>query len=132
MKQHSGRNEDATRKNKNVRFNNPCFLLIVLMMIWYSRCGGDQFDNQCGGIFPLHLQSAPTLASRFTDHFPHFDQWHHMSQHSQHFEQNVKRKRGTPTCSYSFYGFYLGPVKKGNSLCSCLRMQFFDEITAHL
>ena len=33
-------------------------------MIWCGRCGGDQFDNQCGRKFPLHLQSAsPHLVS---------------------------------------------------------------------
>ena len=59
MKRNSARNEDATKKNKNVRFNTPCFLLMFLRMIWYSICGGDQFDNQCGGNFPLHSPPPP-------------------------------------------------------------------------
>ena len=86
---------DDCAKRWNKRSNILCFLLTFVRMIWCGRCRGDQFDNQCGRKFPLHLQSPPTHPPS-TDHFPYFDQWHHLSQHSQHFKQDVKRKRGRP------------------------------------
>ena len=105
---------DDCAKRWNKRSNILCFLLTFVRMIWCGRCRGDQFDNQCGRKFPLHLQSPPTHPPS-TDHFPYFDQWHHLSQHSQHLEQNLKRKR---------------LEGKGETILRKIALLFVDEITA--
>ena len=105
---------DDCAKRWNKRSNILCFLLTFVRMIWCGRCRGDQFDNQCGRKFPLHLQSPPTHPPS-TDHFPYFDQWHHLSQHSQHLKQNLKRKR---------------LEGKGETILRKNALLFVDEITA--